>query len=140
MGEGISFSPRMSQRYYPHYVLPRREIQNYRPETFDAKTAAARYIGQEICRKTREFPLTVRFETDERKEVHTIIEPTGLLSAMWYQFSLACTGEVKLRRCIICGMWENMERHRHTWSAHPNCANYRRVKRARRKKREGQRP
>jgi hypothetical protein len=83
----------------------------------------------------RLYPLNIRFEMDEKEEVHKIIAPTSLLSAMWYQFFLAQTGEIKLRRCAICNRWEDMEGHRETWSKHANCANYDRVKRARLRKR-----
>jgi hypothetical protein len=53
---------------------------------------------------------------------------------MWYLFYLACAGEIELRRCAVCGRWEDMEGHRETWSRHANCANYERVKRSRLKK------
>ena len=120
--------------YSPDFVLPPRRIENYHPKRFEAKKAASRYVQRETNRKMRLYPLTVRFETDENEETHKIIEPTSLLSAMWYQFFLAQTGEVSLKRCSICGRWENMEGHRTTWSKHANCANYGRVKRAREKK------
>jgi hypothetical protein len=123
--------------YYPHYMFPSRRIENYRPASFDAKTAAAWYIREEICRKMECYPPVLRFETDESGEVRKILEPTSLLSEIWYLFFLACAGEIVLRRCAVCGRWENMEGHRNTWSRHANCANYRRVKRARRKKRAG---
>jgi hypothetical protein len=125
--------------YFPHYMFPSRRIENYRPASFDAKTAASRYIREEICRKMECYPMALRFETDEQGEIRGILAPASLLSEMWYLFFLACTGEIKLRRCSVCGRWENMEGHRDTWSKHPNCANYQRVKRARRKKRAGER-
>jgi hypothetical protein len=121
--------------YNPDFVLPPCRIENYHPKRFDVKKAASRYIQQEINRKMRLYPLTIRFEMDGKEEVHKVIEPTSLLSAMWYQFFLARTGEIKLKRCSICGKWESMEGHRETWSKHANCANYNRVKRARLKKR-----
>ena len=54
--DAIDFGREKDERYYPHYVLPRREIQNYRPETFDAKTAAARYIGRRYAGRRGSFP------------------------------------------------------------------------------------
>jgi len=120
--------------YSPDFVLPPRRIENYHPKRFDAEKTASRYVQQETNRKMRLYPLAIRFEMDEKEEVHKIIEPTSLLSAMWYQFFLAQTGEIDLKRCSICGRWENMEGHRITWSKHASCANYGRVKRAREKK------
>jgi hypothetical protein len=126
--------------YSPNFVLPPRRIENYRPQRFNAKKAALAYVQREINKKMKLYPLTIRFETDERGGIHRIIEPTSLLSAMWHQFFLAQTGEIRLRRCSICGKWENMNEHRETWSKHKNCANYARVKKSRIKKREEQQP
>lgn len=122
--------------YSPNFVLPPRRIENYHPGRFDAKKAALRYVQGETNKKMRLYPLNIRFETGEKEEVRKVIEPTSLLSAMWYQFFLAQTGEINLKRCSICKKWENMEGHRITWSKHANCANYGRVKKAREKKRE----
>ncbi|MDR1510825.1 MAG: hypothetical protein LBS53_14465 [Synergistaceae bacterium] len=126
--------------YYPHFMFPSRRIENYRLTSFDAKTAASLYIREEICRKMECYPLALRVETDDMGKIREILEPTNLLSEMWYLFFLAFSGKVKLRRCSVCGKWENMEGHRKTWSKHPNCANYQRVKRARQKKRAEERP
>ena len=86
--------------------------------------------------KLAEYPLQLTFRSDDDGELRKILEPTNLLAAMWHQLYLAQTGEIQLRRCSLCGKWENMEGHRSTWSKHANCANYGRVKRARNKKRE----
>jgi hypothetical protein len=122
-------------RYQPNFVLPPRRIEGYHPQKFNAKKAASRYIQQELNKKIRLYPLIVRFETDNKEEVHKIIQPTSLLSAMWYQLFLALSGDIRLRRCSLCKKWENMEGHRETWSKHANCANYDRVKKSRLKKR-----
>jgi hypothetical protein len=137
MSGSADFGQGENDIYYPCYTLPPRLVENYHPVTFDAKDAASLYIREEICRKMRRYPPVLRFDADERGEVQRTVEPTSLLSEMWYLFFLACTGEIKLRRCSVCGRWENMEGHRDTWSKHPNCANYQRVKRARRKKHTG---
>jgi hypothetical protein len=124
------------ESYYAHYKLPPREIENPGRGTFDPKAAAVAYVREEICRKMTAFPPVIRFVTDENGDVRRNVEPTSLLSEMWYCFFFACLGDVKLRRCCVCGKWENMEGHRGTWSRHANCANYQRVKRSRQKKRE----
>ena len=95
---------------------------------------ASDYLQHMITSKLAQYPLQVAFEKDDKGKLYKTICPTSLLSAMWYQFFLAQTGEIRLRRCAICGKWENMEGHRSTWSMHANCANYGRVKRAREKK------
>lgn len=98
--------------------------------------AALLYVEQEITRKLAEYPLQVSFKKGADGTRYKAIQPTSLLSAMWYQLYLAQTGDIRLRRCSLCGKWENMEGHRSTWTKHANCANYGRVKRARHKKRE----
>lgn len=104
-------------------------------DSFDTVKAAFVYIRQEINRKLRQYPLNVLFKIETDGELHKTIEPSSLLSAMWYQFYLVQAGEITLRRCALCGKWENMEGHRSTWSRHANCAGYDRLKRARNKKR-----
>jgi hypothetical protein len=98
--------------YYPHFMFPLRRIENYHLAPFDAKTAASLYIREEICRKMECYPMVIRFETGEHGEIRRIMEPTSLLSEMWYLFFLAFSGKVKLRRCSVCGRWENMDGHR----------------------------
>jgi hypothetical protein len=122
--------------YSPSFVLPPRRIDNYRPQRFSAKRAALAYARQETNKKMMSYPLYIRFNMDEDGDIRRVIEPTSLLSAMWHQFFLALTGEIRLRRCSVCGKWEDMETHRETWSKHKNCANYDRLKKARAKKRE----
>jgi hypothetical protein len=121
--------------YSPNFVLPPRRIENYHPQRFNAKKATLAYVQQEINKKMKFYPLTIRFERDEKGDIHRIIEPTSLLAAMWHQLFLAQTGEIRLRRCSICGKWEDMKEHRETWSRHKNCANYARLKKSRMKKR-----
>ena len=100
----------------------------------DVTNAASIYIQSIINNKLSEYPLQIKFQMDEDGILRKTILPTSLLSAMWYQLYLAVIGEIKLRRCAICGKWENMEGHRVTWSKHAACANIERVKRSRSKK------
>ena len=103
-------------------------------KTLDARKASLIYLQRLTTRKLAEYPVNVSFPDDVGKKPHNVLQPSNLLSAMWYQFYLVLAGEIRLRRCTICGKWENMEGHRSTWSKHANCANYGRVKRARAKK------
>jgi hypothetical protein len=102
----------------------------------DAVRGASLYVQQKITQKLEEYPLKVVFIADSKKKLHKTLQPTSLLSAMWYQFYLAQTGDIQLRRCSLCKKWENMEGHRSTWSKHANCANSNRVKNSRMKKKE----
>ncbi|MDR1732147.1 MAG: hypothetical protein LBR61_08645, partial [Synergistaceae bacterium] len=124
--------------YGPDFVRPPYKLFGYLPEKLDMKEAALRYIQETISKKLAVFPLQFVFRMDDDGKFRKIIEPTSLLSAMWYQFYLALTGEIRLRRCSLCGRWENMEGHRDTWKKHANCANYGRVKRAREKKKRNE--
>jgi hypothetical protein len=102
----------------------------------DAVKGASLYVQQKITQKLEQYPLKVVFRSDPKKKLYKTLQPTSLLSAMWYQFYLAQTGDIQLRRCSLCGKWENMEGHRSTWSKHANCANNDRVKNSRMKKKE----
>jgi hypothetical protein len=120
----------------PYYQGVEKPVpwREYFKDNLDAKKVAVTYIQQEIKNKLEEYPLKLSFRKERGGELCKVLEPTSLLSAMWYQFFLAQTGDINLRRCSLCGKWENMEGHRSTWSKHANCANYGRVKRARYKK------
>jgi hypothetical protein len=100
----------------------------------DVMNAASVYIQSTINRKLSEYPMLIKFGMDEDGMLCKALAPTSLLSAMWYQLYLAMTGEIKLRRCSICGKWESMKTHRINWSKHASCANLERVKRSRSKK------
>jgi hypothetical protein len=116
-------------------VKPPYRLEGYLPVSFNVREAALRYVQGKINAKLASWPLRILFRTDDNGEFHRVIEPTSFLSAMWYQLYQALAGEIHLRRCSLCGKWENMEGHRKTWTKHANCANYGRVKRARLKKR-----
>jgi hypothetical protein len=100
----------------------------------DVMNATSVYIQLTINRKLAQYPMQIAFEMSEEGKLRKALVPTSLLSAMWYQLYLATIGEIKLRRCSICGKWENMEGHRINWSKHAACANNERVKRSRSKK------
>ena len=99
----------------------------------DALRAILIYLQLKINRKMYEWPIHVAFEMDDRDRLRKKLELSSLLSAMWFQFYLALNGEIRLRRCSLCGQWESMEGHRKNWSKHANCANRERVKRSRSK-------
>jgi hypothetical protein len=135
--EEIDFDKfREDVNYYPSFVKPPYRLEGYLPDSFNAREAALRYVQERINEKLSSWPLRIFFRTDDSGAIHKVIEPISLLSAMWYQFYLTLTGEIRLRRCSLCGKWEDMEGHRTTWSKHANCANYSRVKKARLKKRK----
>jgi hypothetical protein len=121
--------------YNPSFVKSPYRLEGYFPDSFNVREAALRYVQERINEKLASWPLRIFFKTDDSGKIHKVIEPTSLLSAMWYQFYLALAGEIRLRRCSLCGKWEDMATHRETWSKHANCANYNRVKKARLKKR-----
>jgi hypothetical protein len=122
------------KKYTPDFILLPHRIENYHPQKLNAKKAVLSYIQQVTSEKIQLYPLVMRFMTNEKEGIQKTLEPTSLLSAMWYQFFLAQAGEIRLKRCSICGKWEDMEGHRESWRKHANCANYDRVRRARLKK------
>ncbi|GHV51311.1 hypothetical protein FACS1894216_05090 [Synergistales bacterium] len=99
----------------------------------DVTKAASIYLQLRVNRKIREYPINITFHMDDKGILHKRLEPGSLLSAMWYQLYFALNGEIRLRRCSLCGTWESMEGHRENWSKHASCANNERVRRSREK-------
>jgi hypothetical protein len=89
-----------------------------------------------VNRKLREYPLNFVVQVNERGEFLNVLQPTSLLSALWYQFLLLVRGDVKLRRCDVCGKWEDMKTHRDNWRRHKSCASIQRVIKSRNKAKE----
>jgi hypothetical protein len=102
----------------------------------DVVKPALLYVQTCVNRKLQEYPLNFIMQMDDWGKTYNYLQPTSLLSAMWYQFSLALQGEIKLRRCDICGKWEDMKTHRATWQRHKTCASNQRVERFRQKAKE----
>jgi hypothetical protein len=91
------------------------------------------FVQKSINEKLQEYPVNVVLQIDEQGKLHQKLNPSSLLSAMWYQFHLVLAGEERVRRCDICGQWENMRGHRGNWRVHPRCANKERVTHFRKK-------
>ena len=89
------------------------------------------HVQLTINEKLRNYPVNILLQIDEQGKLQKRLQPTSLLSAMWYQFYLVVAGVETLRRCAICGKWENMKDHRDSWKKHAACANNERVKRFR---------
>ena len=51
-----------------------------------------------------------------------ILEPSDLISAIWYQFFEAIVKNKRFKRCMICNQWEDVTTKRSTWTKHPECA------------------
>lgn len=51
-----------------------------------------------------------------------------LLSALWLQFYFAVLGERKLKRCAVCGLWEDVTDKTEAWTMHPECGARKRSK------------
>lgn len=96
-----------------------------------AKNAAFIYIQLQICLKLNAYRVRLDIYPPNCGELQERLEASSLLSAMWYQLHLALSGNMQLRRCSLCGKWENMAWHRSTWTRHANCANIIRVRHTR---------
>ncbi len=78
---------------------------------------------------------------NEKNRLEPYLYPDSLIAALWFQFYQAVVGEKKLKRCSVCGKWEDLtdrtERQRERWTRHAKCANMLRQHRWReRRKRE----
>ena len=102
----------------------------------DVLKPALLYLQLAVSEKIKLNPISVDLYTDEQGQLQRSLQPTSLLSAMWYQFSLALTGEIRLRRCSICQQWENMRGHRSDWTMHTTCSTNKRSQQYRNKKKE----
>jgi hypothetical protein len=78
-----------------------------------------------------------RYPVELRRDGKQFLQPSSLISFMWFQLGLAIDGKIRLRRCEVCGEWEDMENHRENWTKHPRCANNKCAERYRNKKRIG---
>jgi hypothetical protein len=102
----------------------------------DVIKPALSYVHLCINNKLRKYPLNFVTQINEQGKFFNVLQPTSLLSCMWYQFLQVVRGDVKLRRCDVCGKWEDMKTHRDSWHRHRSCANVQRVARSRRKGKE----
>jgi hypothetical protein len=102
----------------------------------DVIKPALLHVQLHINKKLQEYPLNFAIHVDEWGKTSTVLNPTSLLFAMWYQFLLAFREDVKLRRCDVCGKWEDMKNHRDNWHRHKSCASVQRVIKSRRKAKE----
>jgi hypothetical protein len=101
----------------------------YRPP--DVIKPALLYVRKTINEKLQKYPVNITLQLNERGELQQKLQPSSMLAAMWYQFHLVLVGKEKLRRCAICGQWEDMKGHRETWKVHQKCASNKRVERFR---------
>jgi hypothetical protein len=91
---------------------------------------AEQYLKWVVGLFLKVHPVTLHYEETR------VLRPTSLISCLWHQLSLALDRKINLRRCDICGQWEDMANHRSNWKAHKHCANREAVKRHRKKKKE----
>jgi hypothetical protein len=91
------------------------------------------YVQMCVTRKLKEYPLNIFLQMDEHGGLKNHLQPSSLLSAMWYQLLLALKGDIRLRRCDLCGKWEDMSKHRANWQRHKTCASNKRVEEFRKK-------
>jgi hypothetical protein len=109
----------------------RRIIDETGPSFFlDGFEFAERMLERSINRAFFEYPVNTYLD---RSNPALVLEPTSLLSSMWYQLALATKSKTEFRRCEICGQWEDMDGHRTNWTKHKQCANNEAVKRYRKK-------
>jgi hypothetical protein len=85
------------------------------------------YVQTAVNEKLLKYPLQIALTLDEQGNLYKRLCPTSLLSAMWYQLYLALVGDISLRRCSICGKWEDMKGHRVNWCKHKKCVSYERL-------------
>jgi len=84
----------------------------------------------------------------EEGRLAAYLKPKDLLSAMWLQFYFVLVGEKRIKRCSICGLWEDVTDKTKAWSAHAECAQrerfrkyyHEKLKRVRELYREGKSP
>ena len=99
------------------------------------------YLNKIISANLKKYPVNLILRTkDSSGALFPVHSPSSLLAAMWFQLFLALTCSINIRRCSICGEWEDMKNHRSDWSKHSTCANKKRIKRWREKTQTKQQP
>ena len=94
----------------------------------------AQMVIQKLINKklsVSEYPVTPKLLMDKNNNLKQYLVPQNLLSAMWFQFFQAASGERKFKKCEICHKWEDVTEKRSSWSMHPNCAARVRMRRSR---------
>ncbi len=95
----------------------------------------ARYLIQNrINEKMIRFPSYIQLAANDEGDVVNCIQPRNLLAAMWLQFFAVIGGTKKVKRCSVCGEWEDVSNNRSTWTKHPECAAREKTARYRQKK------
>lgn len=115
-----------------------------KPNSADDEIRYLKYLLQEIINvnlrdKVNPF---LRVKADGTFEPY--LAPGDLLSAMWLQFYFSVLGERKIKRCPVCGLWEDVTERSERWTMHPECSTrersrryYSKVKQARKMFKEG---
>jgi len=128
------FSPSTGQPFYRSLIIAPHHSAFRRIVTGDLLLPARIFLKEIININMQKHPTKVQLHlTADNKIIQNFI-PKNLLSAMWFQFSQALTGEKKFKRCIHCGKWEDVTDKKATWKGHPECGNRARVKKASLKK------
>jgi hypothetical protein len=107
------------------------------------------FLFQFINYKLHLYPLQLRIgvlndnpfdtepgELDSSTRYPFVAQPTSFLSCLYWQLAQATMGKICLRRCEVCGKWEDMATHRVDWTQHSTCANAKRVQRHREKQQQ----
>ncbi|NSW76106.1 MAG: hypothetical protein HPY68_04915 [Candidatus Atribacteria bacterium] len=84
---------------------------------------------------------------NEKGRFTTYLKPRDLLSALWLQFYFVLVGERRIKRCSVCGLWEDVTDKTKGWSKHHECSQrerfrkyYEKVKEVRELHRQGKTP
>lgn len=101
---------------------------------------AQHLLQTKINEKLRLYHTKPRLLMNEKNQLEPYLYPDGLIAALWFQCYQAVVGEKKLKRCSICGKWQDVTdltpRRQEKWQFHSNCATRERVRRYRERKRE----
>lgn len=57
----------------------------------------------EVNKRIAEYVTTPRLAWTPDYGQRIIFEPSNLLAAMWNQFAQAITGDLRLKKCVVCG-------------------------------------
>jgi hypothetical protein len=91
-----------------------------------AKLALMQQVNWKLHRK-----VAPRLVLTGTNEFGPYLVPTDLLSALWLQLFQTVVGERRIRRCKLCGHWEDVSDKTRRWNVHADCANRERVRRSR---------
>lgn len=120
---------------HPHFVQDPSFSDN------EIINTAYHYLMRQLKSRLEYFPtqFEVVYNPKETK-LEQGFKTDTLLGLIWHQFFHYVTGERKLKRCPICGQWQDVTGRKSSWNAHKLCSGKERKRKWRDSKKPAKNP